>query len=664
MLNQTVIFDKIMQDCEQMQLSVIIVNYNVKHFLEQCLYSVRKAVTGMEAEVIVIDNNSNDNSVAYLQPKFPQVQFISNTENLGFSKACNQGLTKAKGKYILFLNPDTIVPEDCFRQCLHFFESHPDAGAVGVKMLDGSGNFLKESKRSFPSPATSLYKLFGLAKLFPRSTIFSKYHLGNLDENQDHTVDVLAGAFMMVSREVTDKTGGFDENFFMYGEDVDMSYRIQQAGYKNYYFAGSSIIHFKGESTRKGSLHYVRMFYQAMSIFVSKHYSSGKASRFNFLIRTAIWLRAIMTAAGNFVRKIGLPLLDAALLLLSFWLVKQAWSRYVRTDVEYNKQLLWISFPVFTVIYLVVAYYAGLYDRWYRRSGFIRSTLIATIFLLAGYSLLPEQYRFSRAIILIGALSAIVFISVWRWLLIKAGVLESFDEKEKYPATAIVSSPQEFHTVVNLMKEAGLHERVIGRIAVDEKDTSAIGHWKNITAISRNIPFRELIFCEGQLSFKNIIESIRYLPRGMKIKFHAAGSSSIVGSDSKDQPGETVSTENGFNLADPYNRRLKRLFDLIVSVVGLLTFPVHFFFMKRPLNFLVNCFTVLFFKKTWVGYLMYEKKLPPLRKSVLSCHGSPASSIPTLSEENIHLLDYWYAKDYEPTTDFKIVWKNYRKLGG
>ena len=162
-----------------------------------------------------------------------------------------------------------------------FFESHPDAGALGIKMLDGSGRFLKESKRSFPSPLTSLFKLFGLSRLFPRSRIFSKYHLGHLDENKDHEVDVLAGAFMMVKKEVLDKAGGFDEIFFMYGEDVDLSYRIQKTAetggnYKNYYFAGSSIIHFKGESTRKGSMNYVRMFYNAMSIFVRKHYGEAR----------------------------------------------------------------------------------------------------------------------------------------------------------------------------------------------------------------------------------------------------------------------------------------------------------------------------------------------------------------------------------------------------
>ncbi|RYF97215.1 MAG: glycosyltransferase family 2 protein, partial [Chitinophagaceae bacterium] len=218
-----------------MLLSIIIVNYNVRHFLEQCLFSVTRAVQFISndtderrAEVIVVDNNSSDNSVEYLQPLFPGTKFLTNTENLGFAKACNQGLKIASGRYILFLNPDTIVPEDCFETCLRVFEQKPDVGALGTKMLDGSGRFLKESKRSFPSPLTSLFKLFGLSRLFPHSKIFSKYHLGNLDADKDHVVDVLAGAFMMIRREVLRITGSFDEIFFMYGEDVDLSYRIQQ----------------------------------------------------------------------------------------------------------------------------------------------------------------------------------------------------------------------------------------------------------------------------------------------------------------------------------------------------------------------------------------------------------------------------------------------------
>lgn len=618
----------------------------------------------MEAELIVVDNNSPDDSLTYLQPQFPGVHFIASAENLGFAKACNLGLQQATGQYIVFLNPDTIVPEDCFRSCIRFFETHPQAGALGIKMLDGKGRFLKESKRAFPSPMTSLFKLFGLATLFPSSKTFSKYHLGHLNENEDHEVDVLAGAFMMIPKEVLNKVGGFDETFFMYGEDVDLSYRIQKAGYTNYYFAGSHIIHFKGESTRKGTMNYVRMFYNAMSIFVRKHYGGSRAGIFHFLIHLAIWVRAALSAVGQFVRRIGLPLIDAGLILLSFWLMKNIWNQYVRTDIEYENRLLWIAFPAYTVFYLITAYYAGLYDRWYKWTGLVRSTVMATIVLLAAYALLPEQYRFSRGIILFGAMLAFLLISSLRWVLIQTKVLTSNKEKEEHATTMIAGSPEEYLQAVQLMKEAGLQERILGRIAVDDNKEGAIGQVNELNKLLSVIPFREIIFCQGQLSYASSIAIVKTLPGFLKIKFHAAGSRSIVGSESKDTSGEALSTENGFKLAEPGNRRIKRLADIIISFLSLASFPVHLLLVKKPVSFFANCLAVLTARKTWVGYIKNEQKLPALRKAVMTCNGFPAVQPQQLPDESLYKLDYWYARDYEPIYDLKLLWRRYRHLGG
>lgn len=252
-----------------------------------------KAVASIQAEVFVVDNASADDSVAYLLSAFPSVRFIPNNHNSGFARANNQALQLACGKYILFLNPDTILAEDSLTTCIRFMETHPGAGACGVHMIDGSGRFLPESKRGFPSPRTSFYKLTGLTALFPRSEQLARYYLGHLPEQQDGAVDVLAGAFFFTRRDILQTTSGFDEAFFMYGEDIDLSYRIQQAGYKNYYLAQTSIIHFKGESTRKQSPRTIRHFYGAMDIFVKKHYKGMAATLFSFFIQSLIRLKLL-----------------------------------------------------------------------------------------------------------------------------------------------------------------------------------------------------------------------------------------------------------------------------------------------------------------------------------------------------------------------------------
>lgn len=281
-----------------MKVSIIIVNYNVKYFLEQCLCSVKKAigewsmVNGVSggAEVFVVDNHSSDGSIEYLAPLFPFVQFISNKQNTGFSKANNQALRMVKGGYVLFLNPDTILPEDFFLKCIPFMDKDPAIGVIGVQMIDGTGRFLKESKRGFPTLWASFSRLSGLTALFPHSKLFAKYYLGHLNKNAIHKVDVLSGACMLVKKEALDKTGGFDERFFMYAEDIDLSFRIHQAGYKNFYLADTTVIHFKGQSTTK-DLRYMKLFYRAMIQFVEKHYSTNKGRIYIVFLKIAIALR-------------------------------------------------------------------------------------------------------------------------------------------------------------------------------------------------------------------------------------------------------------------------------------------------------------------------------------------------------------------------------------
>jgi O-antigen biosynthesis protein len=287
-----------------MLLSIVIVSYNVKPLLQQCLVSAEKAIEFLKApaEIIVVDNNSGDGSAETIRQKFPGVKLIANQENRGFAKACNQGMGTSSGEYILLLNPDTVIPPDCFQKCLSFFTKHPDAGAIGVRMVDENGKFLKESKRGFPTPAASFFKLFGLAKLFPRSKRFAAYYLGHLGEKNNQEVAVLSGAFMMIPKKVLEKTGYFDEAFFMYGEDIDLSCRIREAGFRNYYLAETTIIHLKGKSTPRKDTRYIKEFYRAMQVFTEKYYRNKSSYLGYRVIKAGIAVRKSISLFINFFK--------------------------------------------------------------------------------------------------------------------------------------------------------------------------------------------------------------------------------------------------------------------------------------------------------------------------------------------------------------------------
>ena len=266
-----------------MKLSVVIVSYNVRLLLEECLQSVEKALEGIEGEIFVVDNNSSDDSVGYLQPRFPQVKFIANKENLGFARANNQAIRQSEAEYVLLLNPDTVVYENTLRESVTFMDSHPEAGGVGVRMLTREGEPAPESRRAVPTPWIAFLKMIGFSK---------KYYMSHLPWDKPGQIEVVSGAYCMLRRQALDQIGLLDEDFFMYGEDIDLSYRLLKGGWQNWYLP-LDIIHYKGESTQKSSFRYVHVFYQAMLIFFRKHY--GHLSFLLSLpIQAAIYFRAFM----------------------------------------------------------------------------------------------------------------------------------------------------------------------------------------------------------------------------------------------------------------------------------------------------------------------------------------------------------------------------------
>ncbi|MBK8554279.1 MAG: glycosyltransferase [Lewinellaceae bacterium] len=632
-----------------MRLSIVIVNYNVRHFLEQALLSVRKALEGIEGEVWVVDNNSVDDSVRMVREKFPEVHLIANEHNPGFAVANNQAIRQSTGEFVLLLNPDTLVEEDTFQKCLDFMDAHPEAGALGVRLIDGSGAYLPESKRGFPSPWVAFCKTTGLGSLFPKSERFNGYYMGHLDTAETHEVDVLAGCFMFMRRTALDKSGLLDEAFFMYGEDIDLSYRIVQAGYKNYYFPETQIIHYKGESTKKGSLNYVRVFYQAMIIFAQKHFQGKKAGLFIAMLRAAIWLRAGLTLARNLLQKIWLPMLDAGLLFGGLVFVKNFWASYYYKDPHYFKEpILWFNFPLYTAVWLLAVWLNGAYDNRYELRRLVRGLAAGTLLLAAIYGFLDQEYRPSRAVLLLGAVWAVGAMVGLRILLHLLEFKSLRIGRDQVRNLVVVGSETESERVLNLLKQVQVPKNVIGRVSPPGTDpaNNGLGQASQLEEIVRIYRVDEIVFCSRDIRAQDILAWMTRLGPGISYKIVAEGSLSIIGSSSKNEPGELYTIDIRYNIAQPEQRRNKRMFDLGMCVLLLLGLPLWLLFSGKRKYLARNWFPVLLGRRTWVGYAPHEgnASLPALPPGVFSPADRLDGAIAT--EETRGRLNFFYAKDW------------------
>lgn len=652
-----------------MKLSIVIVNYNVEYFLDQCLSSVKTALKNIEGEIIVVDNNSIDGSNDMVKTKYPDVILIENKNNVGFSVANNQGINLSTGEYVLILNPDTVVEHDTFEKVIAFMDMHENAGALGVKMVDGSGKFLPESKRGLPTPEVAFYKMSGISSIFPKSSRFARYHLGHLDNDKIHKVEILPGAFMLMRKSVLDEIGLLDETFFMYGEDIDLSYRVIKAGYDNYYFPETRIIHYKGESTKKGSVNYVLVFYNAMVIFAKKHFSQKHARMFTLLINMAVWFSASIALLRRFLDKAFLPFLDAVALFSGTYLVKDLWRR---TQIypeggDYPIELLYVVIPSYITIWLLSIYFAGGYDRPVRIKKSVTGMLAGTIFILVLYALLPESMRFSRALILLSTLVGIAVLPLIRFVLYLCKVSWIQIGENQSKRFIIIGDTDEDHRVADLLKQSYIQPDFIGLVSSNEEldsDNDFIGSITQMVDIIRIYDIDEVIFCSKSISHQRIIDKMtEWQIAGVDYKIAPEDSLSIIGSNSIHTRGDLYTVNiNAVDKVD--NRRNKRLLDIFLALLFLAFSPILIFIQNRPGNFMLNIFRVLMGKKSWVGYYDLEKQmymLPKIRKGVLN----PFDSVKfkNREEETIEQLNLLYARDYSPSKDVNIIVFAIRNLG-
>ncbi|MEZ5039214.1 MAG: glycosyltransferase [Saprospiraceae bacterium] len=649
-----------------MKLSVIIVNYNVKYFLEQALLSVRRAAKGIDMEVWVVDNNSVDESVAMVREKFPEVHLVANEGNPGFAIANNQAIREASGEYVLLLNPDTVVEEDTFEVCVSFMDNHPEVGGLGVRMIDGSGKFLPESKRGFPTPWVAFAKTFGLSRLFPKSRLFNHYHLGYLEEDQPHEVEVLAGAFMWLRRSVLDEIGLLDEAFFMYGEDIDLSYRIVEAGYKNYYLPETTIIHYKGESTKKGSLNYVRAFYKAMIIFAQKHLGR-QAKLLVLMLRFAIYLRAFLTLLSNFFKKAYLPILDAGIIYAGLYFLKGFWASYHFKDPNYyDEVILYFNFPLYILIWLLTVYFSGAYDDRFGIRRMVSGLFVGTVILAAVYGFLDLEYRPSRVLILLGAAWAIFSMVLLRFFLHFIQFGSFAIGRSQQSNLVIVGDKTESERVQRLLMQAQITKNLIGTVSADasSNDADYLSPIRQLDEVVHIYKINEVIFCSKNISSQDIMYWMTQLGPLLDYKIVPEDSLSIIGSSSKNTAGELYTIDVRFGIAERSNRRNKRLIDIGLALFLLISFPLQTLIISNPGGLWQNIWQVLFGRKTWVGYAIIDsqkEKLPALPVAVLT--PLAVLNIDHLSERTIQRINLFYAKDYRINQDLDIIWKAYRKLG-
>ncbi|MGB3617799.1 MAG: glycosyltransferase [Catalinimonas sp.] len=659
-----------------MKLSIVIVNYNVSYFLEQTLLSVRRAVRDLDAEVFVVDNNSVDGSVTMVRKRFPEVHLIANQENVGFARANNQAIRRAGGEHVLLLNPDTVLEEDTLTKCCAFMDTHPDAGGLGVRMVDGTGRFLPESKRGLPTPEVAFYKVFGLAALFPRSRRFGRYHLGFLSEEETHTVDVLSGAFMMLRAEALEQVGLLDEDYFMYGEDIDLSYRITRGGYRNYYFPEARIIHYKGESTKRTSLNYVFVFYRAMLIFARKHFSPRYAAVYSLLIHAAIYLRAGMAVGHRLAKRALLPLLDTGTIFVGMYFLKSYWEdNHKHVPMPYPTEYMLLAVPAYILVWLLSAYFSGVYDRPYRVSSILRGSAVGTV-LISAVSNFFDAFRFSKALIVLGGAWTVAALLLTRLALqwVRWGKPTLGDPATR--RTVVVGNAEEGQRVWRLLQTANPQAEVLGYVTPNGtppagSDPAKLGEVRQLPEILEIYKVAEVIFCSKDLPVQEIIGWMTTLQvhagqasdrRVPTYRIVPEDSNYVIGSSSKASQGDLYTVGVSLNIAQPTGRRNKRLFDLCSALLLLILAPVMAWGTRQPDGFIRNVLLVLVGRRSWVGFARPDQlNLPHVRPGVLST--AEAMGVQH-DEATLRRLDYLYAKDYHPGLDLEIMLKSFRQLGG
>ncbi|GMQ81978.1 MAG: glycosyltransferase [Rhodothermia bacterium] len=673
------LFDSLDPKVQLIDLSVVIVNYNVRDFLEQALKSVIEASDTLSTEIIVVDNNSADGSVEMVRSKFPEVTLITNQENTGFSQANNMAIRRARGRHLLILNPDTIVQEDTLTRLVSFMDQHPEAGAVGCQILNPDGSFARESRRSFPTPDVAFYRLTGLSRLFPKSRRFGRYNMTYLPADQTAEVDALSGSCMMLradalsqNHDSKDKPGAglFDEAFFMYGEDLDLCYRIQKAGWKIFYYPETQIIHYKGESTKKGELLYVRLFYGAMLLFIEKHLDPNRSRFIRFLLRTGIVARAGLSLLKSSLSGATAPFLDFGVVYVTVGAV--ALLRWIWMGGQPAALFFGSVAPGYALGTVVGIWIAG----GYRRSPSVplRPVFLGIavgFFVVASASYFIPAIGFSRIVVVVSLPLAAAFLSVWRGIWnanrvgLRKGVLVGDADEASRLAQMIEFHPRPPFTLDGFVTDSDPGN------GSQQYGPSRLGRLNQLRDIIRLRGIHDVVFAARGLSNQMIFRTMQDL-QDLKVQFRMLheGSDQVIGKASISQLSMGATLAELPEVVVLRSRKAQRKYDVMMCLGAIVLLPFSPLFLTlarlpiaaslRKLRWLP---AVLSGQMSLVG--CSEEHLPvipdtwSLRKGVFSITN-------TLTTRELDIDDltraYWfYVTHQSPSLDADIMIRSLRE---
>ncbi len=559
-------------------LSVIIVNYNVRAFLEQCLMAIERAQHNLKIEIFVVDNASVDGSQAMVKRKFPHVHLIENHENLGFSKGNNQALKLVKGNYVLILNPDTLIQEDTIMTLKNFLDERPKTGAVGCKLINPDGSFQVASRRSLPTPWVAFTRIVGLSKIFPKSRLFGQYNMTYLDPDIESEVDVLSGTLMFIRKEILDTIGYFDEDYFMYGEDIDLCYRIKKSGWKIFYTPKTQAIHYKGESTKRGEFSVISRFYSAMLIFAHKHLRDRYSIFLQIILSLGIYMRASLAYLWRLLKNLLPPLIDLALIIVSIFLAIKIWLPHYSLERFRN------IFPIYTIVWLISVYLFGSYHtklRYHLKP--ILWSSITGLLVNSTFTYFFKQFAYSRVVVLISFVLITLFLSTWRFLFRLMSPAASEGPLSKLRRAIIIGAGKEGKRILKqLQARPDKQYEVCGFVDFENSSvgqqidgTEVLSTIDNIKDVIRVEKIDDVIFSSDRLTNAQILETIvRAQGSGVNFRIVPHELEYIVAKSSVDEI-DSVPLLDIAGVADPLDLMVKRAFDAVgAAIIIIVTAPL------------------------------------------------------------------------------------------